>query len=130
MAIDTGKTKDTLFGNISKREAREGTAKAPPPVIALPHASQATTAPKYQTFDKVTTLLTPEQKEGLDRVAKRIMKHRANELKKQDNRERITANTLIRALVQAFLDNEGAAQIEALADEEAVHTWVRKVLKA
>jgi hypothetical protein len=143
MAIDTGKTKDSLFGNIAKKGApkpqpqepdakQEVEAQKPPPPQEMAKAdppAKESSPPKYQTFAKVTALLTTEQKDGLDRIAKKIMRHRAKEIKGQDNRERITANTLIRALIDNFLDREEAAQVEVLSSEEDAHAWVRKVLR-
>jgi hypothetical protein len=76
----------------------------------------------------VTTLLTEEQKEGLDRVARKIMKYRASSMKGQSEKERITANTLIRALIESFLKKEGKASMEILASEEDVQKWVEDVL--
>lgn len=59
--------------------------------------------PRYQQLDKVTVLMTAEQKKGLDSVAKRIMKNRATATKGNADKERITANTLMRALIDNFL---------------------------
>jgi hypothetical protein len=46
-------------------------------------------------------LLTAEQKANLDELAKKIMKSRNKDLMK--NRERITANTVLRAMLDNFL---------------------------
>lgn len=85
--------------------------------------------PKWLMLDKVTVLLTTEQKEGLDRVAKKIMKNRSKELKGKEDKERITANTLIRALVTKFLSLEDLGSNEVLSSEKDVHAWIGKIFK-
>ena len=91
--------------------------KSPPPEHTLP---------KWQSLDKVTVLLTTEQKEGLDRVAKKLMKYRSRDLKGDENKERITANVLIRALVENFLSKEESIPMEVLSTEKDVLAWAKR----
>lgn len=134
MAIDTNDTKNKLFGGLAKQDPEAVRAKTEKPVIELPcdnpgkQATQPTMMPKYQTFDKVTTLLTTEQKERLDRVAKKIMKRRAMAPKGSDS-ERVTANTVIRALIDNFLAVEESFQHGVLYSENDVSEWIKEMFK-
>ena len=77
----------------------------------------------------MTVLLTTEQKAGLDLVAKKIMKYRSKEAKECEVKERITSNTLIRCLVDHFLQMESFIQMEALQSENDVQAWIGKMFK-
>jgi hypothetical protein len=114
MALDTGNAKDKLFGNLKKEKIE--------PKEELPEKEEQ--IPKWQSFDKVTTLLTPEQKAGLDAVARSLMKYRSSRTKGKD-KERITSNTLIRALIDAFLEKKDSYQLEVLITEEEVKKWIK-----
>lgn len=130
MALDKD-TGNTLFGNIKKKDSEKQEDFVNSKTIfeetetIKNHLSKA----KWEQFDKVTTLLTSEQKEGLDRIAKKLMKYRSKELKGKDNKERITANMLIRALIENFLHVEETIQLEVLSSEEEVYKWIFKVLE-
>lgn len=135
MAINPQETKNSLFGGLKKdsitiqpeqEPKQESFRKEVVPVEEKPNDSDQP-LPKWQSLDKVTTLLTTEQKEGLDRVAKKIMKYRSRDLKGNDSKERITANTLIRALIENFLTLEDSLQLETLSSEEDVHVWVKNI---
>lgn len=140
MALDTNETKNSLFGGLAKggkkKDPIESNEKNTPDTVisrneykAPPSEPISTqTKPKYQTFDKVTALLTSKQKEGLDRVAKRIMKQRAD-LTKREDKERITANTIIRSLIDNFLENEESVKHEIISSEQEVYEWIKKMFK-
>lgn len=137
MAINPQETKNKLFGGLKKEpiiihpeqpSEKDNNLKEvdrQKETIIVPESE----LPKWQSLDKVTTLLTPEQKEGLDRIARKIMKFRSKQLKGVDTKERITANTVIRALVENLLEREELLQMEVLSDENDVHAWIRKVFK-
>ncbi len=143
MALDTDKTKDTLFGGIKKAAM----VKEQPPTIPTPPAAiicdiptqrdnidptfekDPRTLPKWQQLDKVTVLLSTEQKEGLDRVAKKLMKFRSNQLRGIEEKERITANTILRSLIDNFLELEDSLQLETLTSEKEVREWIANVFK-
>lgn len=143
MAINTNDTKDSLFGALKKAVkpvpkeidlAQEKIFKEPENASSSPYTSHIkesnpaiSALPKWQTFDKVTTLLTSDQKEGLDRIAKKLMKYRSKQLKGLDNKERITANTLIRSLIDNFLELEDSLHFETLTSEKEVKEWIAKV---
>ncbi len=127
MALDKG-AGDSLFGSL-KKPAAERVEVTPEKDTDAIKAVQAEPTAKWQTLDKVTVLLTTEQKEGLDRVAKKLMKYRSKDLKGNESKERITANTLMRALIENFLDMEEAMQLEVLSSEDDVHKWVSNAFK-
>lgn len=83
---------------------------------------------KWQTMEKVTVLLYPDQKECFDRLAKNIMRYRRDTPATQ-YRERITTNTVIRAVVQNFLEREEFLTEEVLETEEDVVRWVGTLFK-
>ncbi len=136
MAIDRASTKDSLFGGLKKTEKptpqvesesneAEHSHKA---AIEIKQPDNDQALPKWQTLDKVTVLLSTEQKDGLDRIAKKIMKHRAKESKGME-KERITTNTLIRALVDNFLEIERSSKPDIITTESDVREWIKKMFK-
>lgn len=135
MAINPQETKNSLFGGLKKDpiviqpEYQAPSEEINKEVVPVEENSidSDQALPKWQSLDKVTALLTTEQKEGLDRVAKKIMKYRSRDLKGNDSKERITANTLIRGLIENFLALEGALKMEILSSEEDVHAWIKDV---
>lgn len=137
MALDTGKAKDSLFGNIKKPKEETPTIEIPEaktePVLTQQEQKGDVVGkeskPKWQQLDKVTVLLSTEQKEGLDRVAKKLMKFRSNELRGIEEKERITANTILRSLIDNFLCLEDSLQLETLTSEKEVKEWIAKVFK-
>lgn len=102
---------------------------AAPSPLKQPQQAEPTT-PKYQTFEKVTALMTEEQKRGLDDVAKRVMKHRSAATKGNADKERITANTLLRALIDNFLAHEKELQTEILLSENDARAWISKLFNS
>lgn len=152
MAIDTNETKDSLFGNFKKiskpspfsKEVKTDseTGQEIEDVSVFPATGKSAAAkllpvnlagseimPKWQSFDKVTALLTSDQKNGLDQIAKKLMKYRSRELKGIEEKERITANTIIRALIENFLKVENFIDLEVLSSEADVLEWVKKAFK-
>jgi len=133
MAIDSQETKNSLFGGLKKDpiinqpEHQATPEKINKEIISIEEKSNDSeqSLPKWQSLDKVTALLTTEQKEGLDRVAKKIMKYRSRNLKGNESKERITANTLIRGLIENFLALEDSLQMEILSSEEDVYKWIK-----
>jgi hypothetical protein len=136
MALDTKETQNSLFGGLKKKKEETPAVKikseAPTESESQPKGSSVTvkeSKAKWQQLDKVTVLLTTEQKEGLDRVAKKLMKFRSNQLKGIEEKERITANTILRSLIDNFLEQEDVLQLETLTSEKEVREWTSKVFK-
>jgi hypothetical protein len=146
MALDTGKAKDSLFGNIKKAKEEQSVPHEMKSETVIHQENKAVlfsetekklqneesgseTLAKWQQFDKVTALLTGSQKEGLDRIAKKLMKFRSKQLKGNEEKERITANTLIRALIENFLRFEDSLELEVLVSEDDVCNWLSRIIK-
>lgn len=137
--IDTTATKNSLFGGLKAEvkplEVISELKQAPEEKLILVKRKELDPKikneqvkknnPKWLSLDKVTVLLTTDQKDGLDRVAKKIMKRRSKQLKVSDNKERITTNTLIRALVNHFLEIEESFESEVLLSEQDVQKWIK-----
>lgn len=146
MALDTGKAKDSLFGNIKKANEEQSVPHEMKSETVIHQENKAVlfsetekklqnegngseTLAKWQQFDKVTALLTGSQKEGLDRIAKKLMKFRSKQLKGNEEKERITANTLIQALIENFLRFEDSLELEVLVSEDDVCNWLSRIIK-
>ncbi len=81
---------------IEKKEALR-TNKALPP--SVPHKSRNLNMPKFQTYEvKLTVRLKEDQLEFLSRLEREIMKNRS----RINRRERITKNSIIRAIIDIF----------------------------
>lgn len=80
--------------------------------------------PKFKTFEvRLTTLLRDDQLEFLDKLVREIKKGRTAEYRK----ERITKNTIFRAMVDAFLQAD--LNLVNIPDEETLRQRLRAVLK-
>lgn len=108
-------------------KSQKNPLEEPKEVVRINPLSPSTSKPKWQSLDKVTVLLSAEQKEGLDRVAKRIMKFRSDATKGSQDKERITANTLMRVLIDVFLEKENQLPMEVITNEETARKWVEKL---
>lgn len=135
MAIDKKVAADTLFGSFRDKEAKVEAIKQvindSVAVIEQPAGDRGDEhKAKWQTLDRVTVLLTFQQKEGLDRIARQLMRGRSrNSLhKEKKDRERITANTLMRALVDILLEEEISHDFPALYSEEEAKKWLKQKL--
>lgn len=147
MALDKNATKESLFGNI-KKPGKQDKKQPDQPVnhehekeklgFTPEHQKTITSIedqppgaeqikPKWQTLDKVTVLLSSEQKQRLDGITRKLMKHRANATRGAE-KERLTANTLIRALIDIFLELEENFPLEVLISEEDVKAWIQRNL--
>jgi hypothetical protein len=83
--------------------------------------------PKWKTLEKVTALITPKQRDALDRVAKGAMRNRYRIPHK--GRERITANTVLRALLEILADEIPTVEIPPLNNEDSVTDWIRLLFR-
>jgi hypothetical protein len=81
---------------IKKKEAPRTNKTLPPRV---PHKSRNLNMPKFQTYEiKLTVRLKEEQLEFLSRLEREIMKNRS----RINRGERITKNSIIRAIIDIF----------------------------
>lgn len=125
MAIDQEETKNTLFGNIKKHAKVKDSPKEEVRIESKKEAQPA----KWETLDRVTVLLTEEQKDGLDKLARKLMKFRARETRGNPGKERITANTFIRVLIDNLLEREAGLPLEVISSEEELKLWTSKLFK-
>lgn len=149
MALDTEQTKNSLFGNIKKQSLKSVSVeelpvapiqnrieKVQPIAVKEPQREEKSDAEpqedtilaKWQTLDRVTVLLSEEEKEGLDKLSKKIMKYRAKDTRGKKEKERITANTIIRALIDNLLECEDKLEMTVLETEEDVRAWIKNEL--
>lgn len=127
MALDKN-AGDSLFGGI-KKNAEKGIVNNPAPIKEHTKQPDEQAQARWKELDKVTVLLETEQKEALDRISKSIMKYRSNALKGNDNKERITTNTLIRALIDNFIQIADKIEMDIISSEEEAREWVGKAFK-
>lgn len=81
---------------MGKKEALR-TSKALPP--GVPHKDRNLNMPKFQTYEiKLTIRLKEDQLEFLSKLEREIMKNRS----RINRRERITKNSIIRAIIDIF----------------------------
>lgn len=84
------------------------------------------TLPKYETFDvKLTIRLNENQLNFLTALEREIMKKRSSKNKK----ERITKNSIIRTLINAFEVNSSAFNPEEIPDEKELEKRISTILK-
>lgn len=156
MAIDIQETQNSLFGNIPKtariealnpefeqqadtpveQEAEQEEAKSK----AQAHQSYSAetrpderqesvpTGPKYSELDKATVLLYPDQKESLERWARRLMKHRSKAMK-GESKERLTSNSFIRSLIDLALERESKLDLAFIHDENDLQAWLSQLFR-
>lgn len=126
-AIDPEDTKNKLFGSIKK--AQEPVAAPKAKRAKNPEAVDTTPGdiPKWKTLDKVTVLLTSEQRDGMEDIARKLMRFRPKLEKVGGERERITANTVFRALVESFLDRVDGLPMDVIQNEAELKAWLSKL---
>lgn len=135
-AIDPKETANTLFGGMKKSSSSQvKELKTSNSSVHLKKRSMEqlkkdnSKVPKFATLEKVTVLLTSEQKDTLDDIARKLMRFRSNALVGKEERERITANTICRALLDNVIDRIDSLEIEAIQNEAELKTWLEKIFK-
>jgi len=82
--------------------------------------------PKYKTFDvKLTIRLDENQLDFLTALEREIMKKRSSKNKK----ERITKNSIIRSLINAFENNGAGFNSSEIPDEKELEKRINSILK-
>lgn len=125
MPIDPEDAKNTLFGGLKKSTTPKEQKQLTPKEIKL----ESTELPKWRTFEKVTVLLTSEQRDAIDELAKKLMRHRSQKRELSESRERITSNSVFRALISNFLERVGMLEISSIQNEEELTLWVQQLFK-
>jgi hypothetical protein len=131
MAIDREETKNQLFGgfqkcktpevpNVGVSVVKEGTPQNKPETPKLP---------KWKTLEKVTVLLTSEQKDQMDELARKLMRFRHKEGGSFDDKERITANSVVRVILDNVIEKIDTLEIQKILTEDELKTWMSGLFK-
>ena len=120
VGIDPEETKRSLFGGLKH-------AKPPKSETSEVKNSRSSSVPKWKTLEKVTVLLTNQQRDAIEDTARQIMRHRSQGDVKSEERERVTANTVVRALIDNFIERSSSLKMESITNEEEVKSWIRQL---
>ncbi len=127
MAIDREETKNQLFGGFQKSRTSE-VQKEKDPAISI-DKSETSKLPKWKTLEKVTILLTSEQKDHMDDVARKLMRFRHKGCSPLDDKERITANSVVRVILDNVIERIDALEIQNIRTENELKTWMSGLFK-
>ncbi len=83
---------------------------------------------KFETFAAPTFRIPQEHDFELKRIEQTIMRNRRKG-QNTDSRERITSNTVVRALISNFLDRVGDMDLSNIDNEEVLKERMEKVFK-
>ena len=86
--------------------------------------------PKFATLERVIALLTSTQKDSVDDLARQIMRFRSRSTSLKEDRERITANTVYRALVDNFISRLDLLKMVEIQNEEELKEWIGLLFKS
>lgn len=122
MAIDQQQARHQLFGGLDSKKAAQ-TSNTPTTVLEDTTEAPVKRQPKWENMEQQTVFLAPGQKDWLDAMAKKIMRVRKGSGK--SDRERITANTVLRCILACAIENV-QDQFPAIQNEEELRVWLRK----
>lgn len=125
MIIDAEETKKSLFGGL--KESLPSTSIAPKTQEVT--KSGTPNIPKWKTLEKVTVLLTNQQRDAVEDLARTIMRHRTSNDKSSIDRERITANTVVRVLIDNLIDIIPTLKIRNIDNEAELKIWLQQMLQ-
>ena len=123
MVFDAEEAKRSLFGGLSSSptsKVKKG---------ATPKAKNTDTLPKWKRLEKVTVLLTNEQRDAVEDIARQVMRFRSKESSSTEDRERITANTVVRAVLDSFICKASSLEMKAISNEEELKHWLECLFK-
>ena len=89
---------------------------------------ESTTLRKFETFAAPTFRIPQEHDFELKRIEQTIMRNRRKG-QNADSRERITSNTVVRALIANFLDRVGDMDLSGIDNEEMLKDRMEKIFK-
>ena len=126
MVIDPEETKKSLFGGL-----KSPTPKVHKPVTPEVIDSVTQTLPKWKTLEKVTVLLTNQQRDAIEDLARTIMRKRSHAgISSKEDRERITANTVVRALIDNLIETAPSLKMQEIRNEDELKSWLRQLFEA
>jgi hypothetical protein len=121
MAIDTAKAKEHLFPKKKNMPIKVEEPLRPEPIRAKEDAPSKSSSPTVETIDaELLPVLVPlsiEDKDMLDKIAKKIMVQRRR-VKSKTPKQRITTNSLIRAMIKNFISKHHTYDLGAIMNEE------------
>jgi hypothetical protein len=157
MAIDQQEAKKSLFGNFQKLkkdvQEKKVSNKASQQVSNLASSNEIekieTPLPSVQVSEKATVSnpaplaqsvksdnlerffvrMTCEQRDVMDSVSKKLMRFRPKPREHEGERERITANCILRALVENFMERYQALEMKAIMTERDLYEWVGQLFR-
>lgn len=122
MVIDPEETKRSLFGGL-----KSATPKAEKSITSEVAKTETPNIPKWKTLEKVTVLLTNQQRDAVEDLARTIMRYRSRQEMKGENSERITANTVVRALIDNLIETAPALAMQEIRNEDDLKSWLRQL---
>lgn len=125
MVLDKEETKNSLFGGLKESSTPTSTS---PKTKEVPK-SATSNLPKWRTLEKVTVLLTNQQRDAVEDLARTIMRHRSSSDIKSEDRERITANTVVRALIDNLIETIPQLKIEDIRNEDELKSRLQSVFR-
>jgi hypothetical protein len=125
MVIDPEEIKRSLFGGLRNSATPKVDKRATSKVADMEPAS----LPKWKRLEKVTVLLTNEQRDAIEDIARQVMRFRSKEPQSASDRERITANTVVRALLDGFICKVPSLEMESISNEDDLKRWVGRLFK-
>jgi hypothetical protein len=142
VVIDAEETKNSLFGGLKsstpKAEKKQQTSEVAKldtcKLKTVEHQQlpqvQTPALPKWKTLEKVTVLLTNQQRDAIEDLARAIMRNRSQSNPSKDDRERITANTVVRALIDNLIETISELQIKEIQNEDELKLWLQQLFIA
>lgn len=125
MVIDPEETKRSLFGGLRN----SATPKVEKRVTSKVKDTEPASLPKWKRLEKVTVLLTNEQRDAIEDIARQVMRFRSKAPASKNDRERITANTVVRALLDSFICKAPELEMEEISNEEDFKRWVGRLFR-
>jgi hypothetical protein len=122
MAIDQQQARHQLFGGLDSKKTVQ-TPSYSTTVLEGTTEALVKRQPKWENMEQHTVFLAPGQKDWLDTMAKKIMRARKGSGK--SDRERITANTLLRCILACAIEDL-QDQFPVIQNEEELMAWLYK----
>jgi hypothetical protein len=124
VVIDPEETKKSLFGGLKESKTPQ-VHKSKTPEVAN---TRTPPLPKWKTLEKITVLLTNQQRDAIEDLARTIMRYRPQESTFKEDRERITANTVVRVLIDILIETVPSLKMQELRNEDELKSWLRQLL--
>lgn len=124
MVIDAEETKRSLFGGLKSSPAPKVEKVATSKVKKV----ESEAIPKWKRLEKVTVLLTNEQRDAIEDLARQVMRFRSKGSSPSSERERITANTVVRAMLDTMMEKVSVLDMESISNEDDLKQWLQRLM--